>query len=378
MRAVRIARSVGRPSRLKKPPGIFPAAYMRSSTSTVSGKKSAPSRGSIRPIAVARTIGSPGRTSTAPPACLASLPVSKLISWSPTVVETRVSRSVAIAIWSPPSLGRRWRFGSAPPLRGARTNFHPPRVLVLTPEAELLDQRAVGLDVLALEIVEQPAAPADELEQAAPRVVVLRVRAEMLGELVDPRRQQCDLHLRRPRVGVVLPVLADDVELGFLGEGHTPPCRMTPQSQRAAKEERVRPRLRSAGRVAAMPFSVGGRAANPFLATPQWRPGRACRHDRAARRLFGDARRDPGTREDDHHAQRAVSCPVRRPAPRVVAGRANDRIRALRAGPTRPACDDRDRRRAGRSDTHRRRPRPAAAAHAGRTDRAVRRDRMVA
>ena len=46
MRAVRMARSVGRPSRLKKPPGIFPAAYMRSSTSTVSGKKSAPSRAS--------------------------------------------------------------------------------------------------------------------------------------------------------------------------------------------------------------------------------------------------------------------------------------------------------------------------------------------
>ena len=47
MRAVRIARSVGRPSRLKKPPGIFPAAYIRSSTSIVSGKKSAPSRASV-------------------------------------------------------------------------------------------------------------------------------------------------------------------------------------------------------------------------------------------------------------------------------------------------------------------------------------------
>ena len=53
MRAVRIARSEGRPSRLKKPPGIFPAAYIRSSTSTVSGKKSAPSRASSRPTAVA-------------------------------------------------------------------------------------------------------------------------------------------------------------------------------------------------------------------------------------------------------------------------------------------------------------------------------------
>ena len=80
MRAVRIARSVGRPSRLKKPPGILPAAYMRSSTSTVSGKKSAPSRASALPCAVASTMVSPERTTTAPPACLASFPVSKTIS----------------------------------------------------------------------------------------------------------------------------------------------------------------------------------------------------------------------------------------------------------------------------------------------------------
>ncbi len=40
MRAVSVAFSVGRPSRLMKPPGSLPAAYMRSSKSTVSGKKS--------------------------------------------------------------------------------------------------------------------------------------------------------------------------------------------------------------------------------------------------------------------------------------------------------------------------------------------------
>ena len=99
MRAVRIARSVGRPSRLKKPPGIFPAAYMRSSTSTVSGKKSAPSRPSIFPCAVARTIVSPARTTTAPSACLASLPVSKVISCSPTVTATVARLSVMVLIY---------------------------------------------------------------------------------------------------------------------------------------------------------------------------------------------------------------------------------------------------------------------------------------
>ena len=40
MRAVRVPFSPARPSRRKKLPGILPAAYMRSSTSTVRGRKS--------------------------------------------------------------------------------------------------------------------------------------------------------------------------------------------------------------------------------------------------------------------------------------------------------------------------------------------------
>ena len=98
MRAVRVARSVARPSRLKKPPGILPAAYIFSSTSMVSGKKSAPSRASGRPCAVARIIVSPDLTSTAPSACLASLPDSKVISLPPISTETEANCPVAILI----------------------------------------------------------------------------------------------------------------------------------------------------------------------------------------------------------------------------------------------------------------------------------------
>ena len=100
MRAVRVARSLALPSRLKKPPGILPAAYIRSSTSIVSGKKSAPSRASGLPTAVASTIVSPLRTTTAPSACFASLPVSKLISWPPTWTEPEPG--VAIPFDCPP------------------------------------------------------------------------------------------------------------------------------------------------------------------------------------------------------------------------------------------------------------------------------------
>ena len=103
MRAVRIAFSVGRPSRLKKPPGILPAAYIRSSTSTVSGKKSAPSRASVRPCAVARIIVSPERTRTAPSACLANLPVSIVMSASPTVTVTSVTDGASVVLMCLPS-----------------------------------------------------------------------------------------------------------------------------------------------------------------------------------------------------------------------------------------------------------------------------------
>ena len=58
-----------------------------------------------------------------------------------------------------------------------------------------LDERAVALEVVALQVVEQPAALADEHQQAAARVVVLAVLAQVLGELVDARGQQRDLDL---------------------------------------------------------------------------------------------------------------------------------------------------------------------------------------
>src|SRR5436190_2107041 len=92
MRAVSVPFSPARPSRLKNEPGIFPAAYMRSSTSTVSGRKST-SR-TLPAVAVQRTIVSPDRTTTAPEACLAIRPVSREISVPEISAETRVTSAM--------------------------------------------------------------------------------------------------------------------------------------------------------------------------------------------------------------------------------------------------------------------------------------------
>ena len=60
-RQVRIASSDGRPSRRKKDPGIRPAAYIRSSTSTVSGKKSNWSFGVLPAVVAESSIVSSSR-----------------------------------------------------------------------------------------------------------------------------------------------------------------------------------------------------------------------------------------------------------------------------------------------------------------------------
>ncbi len=60
-RQVRMASSEGRPSRRKKEPGMRPAAYMRSSTSTVRGKKSKCSLGCFEALVADSTMVSSSR-----------------------------------------------------------------------------------------------------------------------------------------------------------------------------------------------------------------------------------------------------------------------------------------------------------------------------
>ncbi len=102
-RQVRIASSDGRPSRRKNEPGIFPIAYIRSSTSTVSGKKSNCSLG-WRPAVVAdSSVVSPIVATTEPAACRASRPVSKVMvrePWAPLSMTAEAVKTPSSASWS--------------------------------------------------------------------------------------------------------------------------------------------------------------------------------------------------------------------------------------------------------------------------------------
>src|ERR1700704_3534731 len=95
-----------------------------------------------------------------------------------------------------------------------------PRRLTSAANAELLDQALVAAFVGALEIVEKLATLRHHLQQASPRMIVLHVSLEMLGEIIDPFGQDRDLHLRRPGVAGLLRVSLDDFRLTLRRNRH--------------------------------------------------------------------------------------------------------------------------------------------------------------
>src|SRR5262249_34112055 len=156
------------------------------------------------------------------------------------------------------------RFESARTCRcGGLPHTSTPRGLTeLPPEAQLLDEGAVPLEILLLQVVQEPAPPADELQQPAPRVVILRVRPQMFGEAVDALGQHRDLDFRGAGVRLVLAERLGCLLLRFLGEGHVPPWFVSPSSQQTPRKEDAHGRGGVADRVAT-PSSGGFRPSGP-------------------------------------------------------------------------------------------------------------------
>src|SRR5204863_9463255 len=91
----------------------------------------------------------------------------------------------------------------------------------LTPQAEILDDLAIAVDLGGLEIVQQSSTLTHHAQQSAPGRVVPLVELEVLGKVVNLLSQKRDLHFRRSRVAFVRLELADDPLLLLLGERHS-------------------------------------------------------------------------------------------------------------------------------------------------------------
>src|SRR5690606_5834772 len=83
-------------------------------------------------------------------------------------------------------------------------------------EIELFNDRTISFYVFPHKVIEQTPPLADHLEKSSPGVVVLLVFLEVLVEMVNPFREDRDLHLRRAGVCLMQPVLFDYFRLFFL------------------------------------------------------------------------------------------------------------------------------------------------------------------
>src|SRR5262245_5494903 len=110
--------------------------------------------------------------SAEPPACFAIRPVStvRLRPCNSTSIRCCMFISAAAHCRSHWSGGRERR-------RGKRADDGS------LPDAETLDELSVAGDVSTTQVVEQPAALADQLEQATTGMVILWMRLEVLGQI---------------------------------------------------------------------------------------------------------------------------------------------------------------------------------------------------
>ena len=91
----------------------------------------------------------------------------------------------------------------------------------LVPETQFLDDLSVGIDVRALQVIEQTATLSVHLEEPTTTVVVVLVGPEVVIQILDALREERDLNASRAGVGRVRPVLLDG--RNFV-ESHVPEC----------------------------------------------------------------------------------------------------------------------------------------------------------
>jgi hypothetical protein len=76
----------------------------------------------------------------------------------------------------------------------------PQRSARLFAQIQLLDQRFIAIGFRSVQIIEQTSALRDHFKEATARGVIFDVALQVFGQMLDPAREKCDLHIRTARI----------------------------------------------------------------------------------------------------------------------------------------------------------------------------------
>src|ERR1700760_3846519 len=124
-----------------------------------------------------------------------------------------------------------------------------------TTNVVLLKKCLVTAFVRLAQVVEQRTARRHQLQQAATRMVVLHVRLEMLGEIIDAFRQDRDLNFRRAGIARLGSTRLDDFRFALRGNRHRQTLSLRPEL--AVSPVRLNTRL---GMSSPLPISASARS----------------------------------------------------------------------------------------------------------------------
>ena len=85
----------------------------------------------------------------------------------------------------------------------------------LLPETKSLDRFPVGIWTCTGQVTKQAVSPPHHLQETTPRGMVLLADLQMLVEFLDPGRQDRNLDLGGPGVGITPTEIADNLALSF-------------------------------------------------------------------------------------------------------------------------------------------------------------------
>jgi len=91
----------------------------------------------------------------------------------------------------------------------------------LTPQPKRLHNSPISLRAFAAQVIKQPPPLAHQFQQATARVMILFMHLEVLGQVLDARRQERNLHLWRTGIILVLFEAVDNFLFLLAGKTHS-------------------------------------------------------------------------------------------------------------------------------------------------------------